>query len=187
MAREMNTDINIIVRTRYMSELPDLYELGADQVIPEEFETSIEIFSRVLREFGIARNIIQSEMDSIRHEGYQMLRMPFSPHIEVSDIAEALGSASTETLFIADHSPAIGKTLGALDLRKKTGVTVIAAIRKGNTEINPGPDYTFAAGDIVVLLGSPEQIEMAIEHISTPVTLAMTARDSVTSPNGSDV
>ena len=119
LARELNFDINIIVRTRYMSELPDLYKLGADQVIPEEFETSIEIFSRVLREFGIARNIIQREMDGIRHEGYQMLRLPTAPHIEVSDIAEALGSASTETLFIDEDSPAIGRTLGALDLRKK--------------------------------------------------------------------
>ena len=48
LAREMNPDIHIIVRTRYMAEISDLRELGANEVIPEEFETSIEIFSRVL-------------------------------------------------------------------------------------------------------------------------------------------
>ncbi|HYE14884.1 MAG TPA: cation:proton antiporter, partial [Pyrinomonadaceae bacterium] len=40
LVRQMNPDIHIIVRTRYMSELQDLRALGADDVIPEEFETS---------------------------------------------------------------------------------------------------------------------------------------------------
>jgi monovalent cation:H+ antiporter-2, CPA2 family len=166
LAREMNPDIHIIVRTRYMAELPDLYKLGADQVIPEEFETSIEIFSRVLREYGVARNIIHREVEDIRREGYQMLRGPEQPMLEMSAIGEALGAASTETLFIDRNSPAIGRTLGELDLRKQTGATVITAIHDGNTEINPGPDFKLAAEDILVLLGSPEQIEMAIELIN---------------------
>jgi len=168
LAREMNTDIHIIVRTRYMSELTDLYRLGANQVIPEEFETSIEIFSRVLREYGIARNIIQRQVDGIRHEGYEVLRLPTQPHIEVSELAEALGTASTETLFIEPSSPAVGRTLSDLDLRKKTGATVIAAIRDGDSQINPGPDYRFESEDIIVLMGSPHEIETAIELISAP-------------------
>ncbi|HET9530908.1 MAG TPA: cation:proton antiporter [Blastocatellia bacterium] len=168
LARRLNPDIHIIVRTRYMSELPDLYKLGADQVIPEEFETSIEIFSRVLREYGVARNVIQREVEGIRREGYQMLRQPAGPVIEVSDLAEALGTASTETMFIQSGSPAIGRTLGELDLRKQTGATVIAAIRAGHSEINPGPGFKFEPDDIIVLLGSPEEIEQAIEQISTP-------------------
>jgi CPA2 family monovalent cation:H+ antiporter-2 len=156
LAREMNPDIHIIVRTRYMAELPDLYKLGANQVIPEEFETSIEIFSRVLREYGVARNVIQGEVEEIRREGYQMLRDHSLPLLEMSAIGEALGAASTETLFIDRNSPAIGKTIGGMDLRKQTGATVITAIRDGNTEINPGPDFKLEAEDILVLLGSPE-------------------------------
>jgi CPA2 family monovalent cation:H+ antiporter-2 len=167
LAREMNPDIHIIVRTRYMAELPDLYKLGADQVIPEEFETSIEIFSRVLREYGVARNVIQGEIEEIRREGYQMLRDHSLPLLEMSAIGEALGAASTETLFIDRNSPAIGRTIGEMDLRKQTGATVITAIRDGNTEINPGPDFKLEAEDILVLLGSPEQIETAIERINT--------------------
>lgn len=165
LAREMNPDIYIIVRTRYMSEMADLYKLGANQVIPEEFETSIEIFSRVLREYGISRNVIQGEVEEIRREGYQMLRDPSLPLLEMSAIGEALGAASTETLFIDRNSPAIGKTIGDMDLRKQTGATVITVIRDGNTEINPGPAFKLEAEDILVLLGSPEQIETAIEQI----------------------
>jgi len=168
LARQMNPHIHIIVRTRYMSELPDLYKLGANQVIPEEFETSIEIFSRVLREYGIGRNRIQREVEEIRREGYQMLRAPSLPLLEMRDIAEALGSASTETLFIDANSPAVGKTLREMELRKRTGATVITVVRDGHTEINPGPEFRFNAEDIIVLLGSPEQIERAVEQISAP-------------------
>ena len=167
LAREMNPDIHIIVRTRYMAEMSDLHELEANQVIPEEFETSIEIFSRVLREYGFARNVVQREADKVRHEGYQQLRLPSEPHIEAGAMAEALGTASTQTLFIDANSPAVGRALGELDLRRRTGATLIAAIRDGNSQINPGPDFRFAPDDIVVLFGSPEEIEMAIEVLAT--------------------
>ncbi|HYV03845.1 MAG TPA: cation:proton antiporter [Blastocatellia bacterium] len=170
IAREMNPHIHIIVRTRYMAELSDLYELGANQVIPEEFETSIEIFSRVLREFGIARQAINREIEEIRREGYQMLRLPSLSTVELGDIAGALGAASTETLVIGRGDFACGKTLNQLDLRRITGATVVAVIRDSQTEINPGGEFKLETDDIVVLLGSPEQIEMATETITREAT-----------------
>ena len=134
----MNPDIHIIVRTRYMSELTDLRELGANNVIPEEYETSIEIFSRVLREYGVARHIIQRQVAEIRSEGYQMLRAPSLPLVEVSEIAQVLSAASTETLFIGPGSAAAGKTIGELQLSvssnvfwaKSTTVGCVSVMRK---------------------------------------------------------
>lgn len=166
-ARQMNPDIHIIVRTRYMSEVPDLFKLGANDVIPEEFETSIEIFSRVLSEYGVSRNAIQHEVEEIRRSGYEMLRTPSLPLLESKAISEALQTASTETLFIRADAYAIGRTLGELNLRRHTGATVIATIREDRTEINPGPDFVFQEGDIVVLMGGPEQIELASECIAS--------------------
>ncbi|HLA09424.1 MAG TPA: cation:proton antiporter [Pyrinomonadaceae bacterium] len=163
LAREINPAIHIIVRTRYMSEVPVLSKLGANDVIPEEFETSIEIFSRVLREFGIARHVIQQQVATIRSEGYEMLRMPSISMLDMSTIAEAFESASTETLIVESDSPSVGKTIGQLQLRTKTGVSIIALIHDDKTEINPGPETLIQAGDVVVLLGSPEKIDQAIQ------------------------
>ncbi|HEY9281925.1 MAG TPA: cation:proton antiporter [Pyrinomonadaceae bacterium] len=166
LARQMNPDIHVIVRTRYMSELQDLLALGADEVIPEEFETSIEIFSRVLREYGVARSVIQRQVEAVRGEAYQMLRAPTLPHIQMSEIAEALAGASTETLVVGAGTGADGKTIGELMLRSRTGATVIAVVRDGNTDINPGPELRLRAEDVVVLLGSPGQVDRAVEHIN---------------------
>jgi CPA2 family monovalent cation:H+ antiporter-2 len=167
LARQMNPDIHLIVRTRYMSELKDLRALGADDVIPEEFETSIEIFSRVLKEYGVARHEIHRQVAEVRSEGYQMLRSPSLMPSEVSEIADALGGASTETLIIEDDWLCVGRAIGELRLRTLTGATVITVVREGRTEINPGSEFRIEADDVLVLLGSPEQIDRAIEHLQT--------------------
>jgi K+/H+ antiporter YhaU regulatory subunit KhtT len=84
----------------------------------------------------------------------------------MSEIAEALGSASTETMMVEEETAAIGRTIGELELRHKTGVTVVAVVRDGLTDVNPGSEFRFEAGDIVVLLGAPEQIDLAIEQLN---------------------
>lgn len=160
-ARHLNEKVHIIVRTRYVSEIAELYDLGANEVIPEEFETSIEIFSRVLHRYGISRKVIESQIDRIRQQGYEMLRSTVPVPTMMDQVNVALHEANTETVRIVENSPVAGLDLGKVDLRGQTGATVVAVLHNGGTEINPGADYILNAGDMVVLLGSPEQIEHA--------------------------
>jgi monovalent cation:H+ antiporter-2, CPA2 family len=74
VARQCNPNLQIIVRTRYVREHDDLVKLGAHQVVPEEFETSIQISHRVLQEFEVPPEEIQRQLDAVRQEGYQMFR-----------------------------------------------------------------------------------------------------------------
>lgn len=161
LARELNPDLHIIVRTRYMSEVSGLFDLGASEVIPEEFETSVEIFSRVLKQYGISRNVIEGEVEEVRKEGYEMLRSTSLPLVEKNRLAEAFEGTVTETVFLGRESPSIGKTLKDLDLRHCTGATVTVIVRDGNMEMNPGPEFRLAAEDILVLLGKSEQLAQA--------------------------
>lgn len=163
-AREMNPNLYIVVRTRYITEITELFELGADEVIPEEFETSIEIFARVLQRYGVARHVIESQIEQIRRQGYRMLRSPSAiPQIKMANLNAALQAAATETFKLDEDSPVAGKSLAELDLRNTTGATLIAVLRNGTTEINPGADYKLREGDILVLLGASEKIEEAIK------------------------
>ena len=162
VAHRLNDKLHIIVRTRYVAEIAELFKLGADEVIPEEFETSIEIFSRVLHRYGTSRNIIESQIERIRRQGYEMLRSPALPQVErPPDLGVALDSASTDTVMLADDSPVVGKSLGNLNVRGISGATVIAIVREGQTKISPGANYELAKGDTVVLLGSPEKLDRA--------------------------
>ena len=162
-ARRLNDSLHIIVRTRYVSEITELFELGADEIIPEEFETSIEIFSRVLQRYGFARNVIEGQIAKIRQQGYEILRSPVMPALPSGRVGVALDAASTQTIQISPDSPVVGKTLGELHLRGKTGATVIAVVRDGVNKISPGAKYRLEEGDTVVLLGSLEKIDRAKE------------------------
>src|SRR5260370_38664122 len=74
VGRALNARIHIIARTRYVTEIPELSRLGADVVIPEEFETSIEIFARVLAHYNVPRSDIDRLVDQIRSSHYEALR-----------------------------------------------------------------------------------------------------------------
>lgn len=161
-ARAMNPRLHIIVRTRYTAEINELLKLGADEVIPEEFETSIEIFARVLLCYNIDRLAIEEQIGKIRRQGYEMLRSPALPSLAAVNLRAALQTATTETLRLSETSPAIGKSLGEIKLRGRTGVTVIAALRDEETHIGPDADLVFAAGDVLILFGKPEKFAAAL-------------------------
>src|SRR5213592_2091168 len=74
VARGLNPGVHIIARTRYVVEIPELIRLGANDVIPEEFETSIEIFARVLAYYGVGRADIDRLVEQIRASHYEALR-----------------------------------------------------------------------------------------------------------------
>ncbi len=51
--RTISQSVHLIIRTQYIERLEQYIEIGADEVISEKFETSIEIFSRVLHNYLI--------------------------------------------------------------------------------------------------------------------------------------
>jgi CPA2 family monovalent cation:H+ antiporter-2 len=170
LARRLSKDVHIIVRTRYVTEITELFELGANEVIPEEFETSIEIFSRVLHQYGVARTIIEGQIEKIRKQGYEMLRSTSLPTGQLADLKAAFDAAGTESMMIESDSPVVGRNLGDIDLRGKSGATVIAVVRDGNTKISPGANYELNAGDTLILLGTAERIDRAKALLTVPVS-----------------
>ena len=165
-ARALNAELHIIVRTRYVAEIERLYRLGAHQVIPEEFETSVEIFARVLQEYHIPRNVIGMQVDLIRRERYGMLRGLKLEGKSLDQLSQFLLGTTTDTCLILETSPAAGKSLEALELRARSGVTIIAVVREGKSFSNPGPEFVLRTGDILVLLGSHAELDRASELLS---------------------
>lgn len=74
VARHLSDKLHIVCRTRYVSEITELQRVGADEVVPEEFETSLEIFARVLRKYGVPDEKIRDTADTARRDHYEMLR-----------------------------------------------------------------------------------------------------------------
>ncbi|MBC7350017.1 MAG: cation:proton antiporter [Candidatus Aminicenantes bacterium] len=166
LARRLNPEVFIIVRTRFVSEIEELYVLGANDVIPEEFETSIEIFVRVLEKYHLPRNIINTQVQVIRSERYGILRGARSSSRRLTEkIYDYLEAGVVETFLVPEDSWINGKTLGEIDLRGKTGVTVIAVVRNEKTHSGPGADFRLGARDILVLVGDHQAMDRAFVHL----------------------
>jgi CPA2 family monovalent cation:H+ antiporter-2 len=74
IAHKKRADLRIIARTRFLEEVTPLCALGADEVIPEEFETSLAIFRRVLINYSVPREDIDKLTAEVRSDGYEMFR-----------------------------------------------------------------------------------------------------------------
>ena len=61
-------------------------------------------------------------------------------------------------LPVPEGSPAAGETLRSLDIRAKTGASVVAVEREGERFRNPGPTWCFQPGDVAVVIGEPQQL-----------------------------
>jgi CPA2 family monovalent cation:H+ antiporter-2 len=76
--REINREAFIIVRSRSLEPVRQLYRAGADAVVTEKFETSIQIFSELLKHFRIEPETIREQQEIIRREGGVIFREPAS-------------------------------------------------------------------------------------------------------------
>jgi K+/H+ antiporter YhaU regulatory subunit KhtT len=92
-----------------------------------------------------------------------MLRSPAMRGGISAELMEALEAGTTELFRLAEDSPAVGKTLRDLDLRSRTGATIIAVVRDDTPIPSPAPDVALAAGDTLVLVGSHEQVDRAMD------------------------
>lgn len=165
-ARRLRADLYLIVRTRYVAEIDRLYRLGADQVIPEEFETSVEIFARVLQQYHIPRNVITLQVDLIRKEHYGTLRGLRLQGSRLDELSQFLAGTTTDTCLILDGSPAAGESLEGLQFRSRSGAAVIAVVRQGQSIPNPAADFFLASGDILVLMGNHQALDEAARILS---------------------
>lgn len=166
--RRLNPKVQVIARTRFLKEVKPLYELGADEVVPEEFETSVEIFTRVLRKYLIPRDEIEKLISEVRSDGYQMFRSLSKDFLSFSDLTLNLPDIEISTLRVCERSPVDGKSLAQVELRKRYGVSVLA-IRRGERVLsNPGADTQLLGNDVVVALGTPDKIAVAMGLFHAP-------------------
>jgi CPA2 family monovalent cation:H+ antiporter-2 len=159
--RALNPNICIIVRTRYVSEVPGLLSGGADEVVAEEFETSIEIFTRVLDRYYLPQDRIDQFIGDVRADGYRMLRSRNVQSGTFCDLTRHIPDIHIQAFTVSPGSPLAGTTLGEFNLRKRFGILVLA-IKRGDTIVTKLSGETeLEPGDHAIVFGTLEDINKA--------------------------
>lgn len=164
--RLLSKAIYIIVRTRYVKEMEELSRLGANEVIPEEFETSIEIFSRVLKKYLINEHKVRAFAEHIRSQNYDLLvnqdKLKETPESLIFDIPKIdIACLKVEQ----ENNKIVGKSILDSDMRNAFGVTVLA-IRRGNEYIpHPNPNEKICQDDVLYVFGTSDHIHELDEYL----------------------
>jgi len=159
--RRLNKKIHIVVRTRFIGEIEALCALGANDVIPEDFETSIEIFSRVLGHYLVPRQSIETFITHFRCKHYtnaRQLSVYGSPLINMNAIA---GNLEMLVFTIEEGAAICCQSLIDIDLRGNYGITIIAIQRGDEVITPPSGDEVLLVNDIVFIFGTPEVLSKA--------------------------
>ncbi|NLW82223.1 MAG: potassium transporter KefB [Desulfovibrionales bacterium] len=157
-ARAHNPALHIVVRTRFVTEIEPLLQLGAQEVVAEEYETSVEMFIRVLSVYMVPKVDIERFVREIRAEGYGMLRRPMLNTADACGLEGTCSSFGATVLTVVPGAFVEGKSLIDSRLRKEHGLTVVAVQRAGKTQINPDPGWVFNSGDRVHVFGEQDVI-----------------------------
>ena len=156
--------VYVIVRTRYVTQTDELISLGADEVIPEEFETSVAIFSRVLQNFLVPVDEVESLVRAVREDHDKLL--PIKPRvpwmIKPTQIPEF---KVTCVRLEADHGKVVGKSIAQADIRNKFGIHILAVSRQDKMIYPVEPDETLHQNDLVYLSGDPEHINRFYKEV----------------------
>jgi len=160
--REMTSSAYVIVRTRYLAEIKETKQLGANEVIPEEFETSIEIFTRVLGRYLIPRNEINQFAHQIRAQNYETFREPNAqpltpvllPEVEIATVRVRQG-----------ENTVVGRSLAASQLRQRYGVNLLAIRRGEHHIIDIDGEERILTDDVLYLFGPPDRINALSEEL----------------------
>lgn len=164
LCRKLSERVHIVVRTRYIAEVEKLRALGADEVIPEEFETSLEIVTRTLRVMCVPQNVVANQLRLLRDEGYRMLRDPAVKATDARRLSAIFAAGTSQTYLVMPDTYVEGRSIEELRLNEDR-VGVAALLRDGHA-LSPLPmNEPLQSGDTMLLVGAHEDLTRAIARL----------------------
>ncbi len=160
ITRHVRPDMPVIVRTMDDAELERLKAAGATEVVPESLEGSLMMGSHLLMLLGVPVSRIVRHVRDVRRDRYRMLRGFFHGEDLFEETETHAYQERLHSVTLPPKARAAGKLLAELHL-EEIGVNVSAVRRGGIRGPEPGPETRLAAGDVVVLYGTPEALEEA--------------------------
>ncbi len=162
-AHELKPTLPVIVRTQDDADLDKLLAAGATEVVPEVFEGSLMLGSHALVLLGVPLGRVVRRVREARDSRYRLLRGYFHGADEPAEFDDE-GHERLHSVPVDSGSAAIGQSLRTIDLRA-IGAEVTAIRRRGIRGAEPSDDTVLQEGDVVVLRGLPEALELAEDRL----------------------
>lgn len=157
--RQLNPKIDIVIRCENSDNMKNLHDQGVYQIVNPEYEAGLEFTRQALLHLDMPVGEIQNFTDKVRHDLYQPI---FDKHKDYRTLTNMYGACrlfDLSWISIDEGSSAVNRSIAELDIRQKTGVTILAVVRNSKMQHNPPPDFSFKAGDLLGVVGLSDQID----------------------------
>jgi CPA2 family monovalent cation:H+ antiporter-2 len=158
-AHKINPSLRIVARAKRMEQMTALYEYGVYEVILPEFEAGIEFARQALLHLNISNNDIFKITDSMRQELYRPLCESEKSYSTLAKLRNATHLLDLNWLDVSGDSPFTGQSIRELEIRKQTGVSIVAVLRENTLVPNPDPDFRFSQKDLIGVLCEPSELD----------------------------
>lgn len=157
--QRINPKLHIVARTEEIEHIKTLHDMGVYEVVQPHFEAGLEIARQALLHLNIPASEIIKYEDAVRHDLYEPLYRINKEYKEMADLKKAVNLLDLNWIDLNTKSPMIGKSIKQLDIRKRTGISIVGIVSSGNN-INSNPDssYRFKIGDRLAVMGNQEQL-----------------------------
>jgi TrkA domain protein len=83
----------------------------------------------------------------------------------IERVEEVVGGLLIDWLPVEEGAPGAGRTIAELEIRARTGMTIVAILRAGDALIAPGPEETVQVGDMLVVAGKRADRAAFVRHV----------------------
>jgi CPA2 family monovalent cation:H+ antiporter-2 len=160
-ARRIAPSLPIVARASEAAGVKELAKLGADDVIHPELEGGLELLRHTLLHVGFPLREVQRYAQVVRRESYGTEAHTDREHEALHALVDAARNLDITWVRVSEQGPAAGRTLAEVDLRARTGASVVALYRDGSLVPSPTPDFKLASGDRLGLIGDPAHVAAA--------------------------
>lgn len=156
--RSICPTVYIIIRTRYVRDVDELLRLGANEIVPEEFESSVEIFTRLLHCYLVPQDEIEEFVRDIRADSYQMLRPAGWPSEQQKQDLSIPNFNVTCLRVQHGKNEVVGQPLSESNVRARYGINLLAIQRDGKFITDIEGDTKILQEDLLYVIGTPEAV-----------------------------
>jgi len=156
--RSIRPELPIMVRTRDETHVEELRAAGATEVVPETLEAGLMIAAHALVLLDVPISRVVQRMRERRDGRYHLMREFFRGDNTLAVNQQEQGADRLRPVVLSPESPVINRTLGELELH---AVAITAVVRDGKRQLAPPPEMRLQAGDVLVLFGSPDDLQRA--------------------------
>jgi CPA2 family monovalent cation:H+ antiporter-2 len=155
--RSINPNVHVVARSTTVEQLAELGRLGVYEAVHPESEAGLELGRQALYHLGVAAEDIQRFADEVRRELYAPITRQGIDDDLYAQLRRASREIETEWIRLPESDSVVNKTIGDLQIRSSTGASIVAIVRGEEVMPNPGPEVALRAGDLVGVLGTPDQ------------------------------